>query len=88
MIMSCTYKLCGQLSGFSIRYPFFSNCSNSAPPTIPGYGTAPRVTISHSRTPKDHLSQQVKTSNQLRKERIMRFTERLWQEKMWKRESD
>lgn len=37
-----------------MRWPSFSSLKSSSTGT-PGYGEPPRVKISHSRTPKDHL---------------------------------
>lgn len=44
----------GQFGGRSIRWPSRSN-ENSSSTGIPGYGEPPRVKISHSRIPNDHL---------------------------------
>lgn len=52
-----THRSCVQAEGFSMRCPSFSSLKSSSTGT-PGYGDPPRVKISHSRTPNDHLQQQ------------------------------
>lgn len=44
----------GQLGGRSIRCPSRSS-ENSSSTGMPGYGEPPRVKISHSKIPNDHL---------------------------------
>lgn len=44
----------GQFGGRSIRCPSRSS-ENSSSTGMPGYGEPPRVKISHSRIPNDHL---------------------------------
>ena len=44
----------GQCGGRSIRWPSRSS-ENSSSTGMPGYGEPPRVKISHSRIPNDHL---------------------------------
>lgn len=51
-----THSSSVQAEGFSMRWPSFSSLKSSSTGT-PGYGDPPRVKISHSRTPKDHLQQ-------------------------------
>lgn len=43
------------VEGRSMRWPSFSSLKSSSTGT-PGYGEPPRVKISHSNTPKDHLT--------------------------------
>lgn len=58
---SCHYNDQGSYSswvhveGRSMRWPSFSSLKSSSTGT-PGYGEPPRVKISHSNTPKDHLT--------------------------------
>ena len=48
------HRSCVQLAGLSMRWPSFSSLKSSST-GMPGYGEPPRVKISQSRTPKDHL---------------------------------
>lgn len=50
----CPYNSGGQFGGRSILCPSRSS-ENSSSTGMPGYGEPPRVKISHSRIPKDHL---------------------------------
>lgn len=43
-----------QFGGLSIRYPDLRSCKILFV-GVPGYGMAPKVTISHNRMPKAHL---------------------------------
>lgn len=56
-IARCLYRSYNswvQVDGRSIRWPSFRSLKSSSTGT-PGYGEPPRVKISHSKTPKDHL---------------------------------
>lgn len=50
----CTYSSRPQFGGLSIRYPDLRSCKILFV-GVPGYGMAPKVTISHNRMPKAHL---------------------------------
>lgn len=50
----CTHSSSVQAAGLSIRCPSFSSL-NSSSTGMPGYGDPPRVKISQSSTPYDHL---------------------------------
>lgn len=51
----------GQCGGRSIRCPSRSS-ENSSSTGMPGYGEPPRVKISHSRIPNDHLEAEPRLS--------------------------
>lgn len=50
-----SYSSWVHVEGRSMRWPSFSSLKSSSTGT-PGYGEPPRVKISHSNTPKDHLT--------------------------------
>lgn len=54
----CPYNSGGQFGGRSILCPSRSS-ENSSSTGMPGYGEPPRVKISHSRIPKDHLEAEI-----------------------------